>query len=104
VNHNTMPAINAAPRMAPTTPPAMAPVFVLPLKELDVEGEDVFWGVWVVWPLVEVGTILEALPVTSGESATDPRIHKSWDSLAKLRTTSKLCCAYTPGIIGLKGQ
>jgi len=46
----------------------MAPVFVLPLKELDVEGEDVFWGVWVVWPLVEVGTILEALPVTSGES------------------------------------
>jgi len=43
-----MPAINAAPKMPPRTPPAMAPVFVLPLKELDAEGEDVVWGVRVV--------------------------------------------------------
>jgi hypothetical protein len=100
VNHNTMPAINAAPKMPPRTPPAMAPVSVLPLKELEAEGEDVFWG---VRPLVEVGTLSEALPVTSGESATDPRINKSWDSFAKLRTANKLCCGYTPGIIGLKG-
>lgn len=44
---------------------------------------------------------MEALPVTSGESATESRIRKRWASLAKLRTASKLRRRFIPAIIAL---
>jgi len=101
-NHATRPAINAAPKMPPTTPPAIAPPFELPLEDDDEEDADagVDAGVRVDWlPLVKVGT-MEALPVTSGESVTEPQIRKRRGLLAKLRTTSSLRQGYTPSIAG----
>jgi hypothetical protein len=62
-------------RATPTTPPAIAPVFELPLDE-DGTGDEVL-GLTVDWlARVGLGTI-EALPVTSGESVTEPRIRGS---------------------------
>lgn len=87
--------------MPPTTPPAIAPVFELPLED-DGTGAAVL-GVIVDWlARVELGTI-EALPVTSGESVTEPRINKRCGSLAKTRTAGSLSYCCIP-VIGLQGK
>ena len=79
VNHDTMPAIKTATPIPPTTPPAIAPSFELPL-EGEFDGDDdlgeVACGVTVDWSLlVEVGTT-EAVPVTSGASVIGSNIRK----------------------------
>lgn len=85
--------------MPPTTPPAIAPVFELPLED-DGTGEV---GAIVDWLLLaEVGT-KEAVPVTSGESVTKPRVRKGCGSLTKIHTTNKLRRCQIPGT-GLQGK
>jgi len=68
MNHATTPAIKAAPRIPPTTPPAIAPACEL-LCVVEVE-DPVALGVKVDWEtLTDEGTT-EAVPVTSGVSPT----------------------------------
>lgn len=70
-NHATTLAITAAPIAPPTTPPAIAPVFRLLLEDDGELGEDdAEVGVPEVWPALVAVAIVEALPVTSGYSAT----------------------------------
>ena len=83
--------------MPPTTPPAIAPVFELPLED---DGTGEVGADWLL--LVELGT-KEALPVTSGGSVTEPRIRKECVSLTKIHTTNKLRRCRIPGI-GLQGK
>ena len=64
----------------PTTPPAIAPVFEL-LWEDDDTGE-VILGVVVVPPPTRL-ELTEALPVTSGESVAELRMHIRCGSLSK---------------------
>ena len=75
VNHDTMPVIKTATPTQPTTPPAIAQSFELPLEGEFDGGDDtdeVFCGVTVDWSfLVEVGTT-EAVPVNSGTSVVVP--------------------------------
>jgi hypothetical protein len=86
--------------MPPTTPPAIAPVFELPLKA-DGTGEEDVLDVVVVPPPTRLG-LTEALPVTSGESVAELRMHIRCGSLSKIRTAGKLrlCCIPVTGLRG----
>jgi hypothetical protein len=97
VNLATKPAIRATPITPPTIPPAIAPAFELLLDDDDDTPEGVP-GVIVACFLVGLG-ILEALPVTSGESVIQPisTAHKRCGSLAKTRTPDTLRQCYIPG-------
>ena len=79
-NHNTAPAIKAAPTMPPTTPPAIVPAFEL-LREVGVgvgvegESDPDALGVKVDCETLVIDKgIMETVPVTSGESGQEGKI------------------------------
>jgi hypothetical protein len=84
-NHATTLAITAAPTAPPTTPPTIAPVFRLLLEDDGELGEDDAE----VWLALVAVAIVEALPVTSGYSATGENSLKD-GVRAELRTAGKL--------------